>query len=178
MCVTADLARGLASASQPSGKLCATDVRETPTSMRPLAGPGSDASTSGRRSPFRAGLMVCSEDATPDKTGAADTLMLTSVEMVARSRLQAINTWRMLLSLDETKPDVCGAMIRSPSPTMRMLAKTPRIENSGIVPPGNSGGPGGQATPFPLRHPPWNRAFQRSGPSARGRTNSRLASSS
>jgi hypothetical protein len=57
---------------------------------RPV-GFGSDASTSGRRSPFRARLIVSLEGATPDQTVAADTLMLTRIEMIATTGLQAIN---------------------------------------------------------------------------------------
>ena len=36
--------------------------------------------------------IVCLEAATPDQTGAADTLMLTSIEIIATIKLQAIKT--------------------------------------------------------------------------------------
>ena len=117
MCAAADRARRLASASQPSGKPYSTDVRGTLTSIGRLAGFESDASTRERRSPFRAVLIVCVKGATPDRAGAADTLMLMSAELITTIRLQAIKRYRTLQSLDETNPDICGAMIRSPIPS-------------------------------------------------------------
>jgi hypothetical protein len=84
--------------------------------MRPLAGVGSDTTTSGRRSPFRAELIVCLEAATPDQAVAADTLIPTSIDMIATTRLQAIKKQQRLLSLDAIEPDICGNMMQSPIP--------------------------------------------------------------
>jgi len=42
--------------------------------------------------------------------------MLVSIEMIATTRLQAIKKQRRLLSRDETKPNICGDMMRSPIP--------------------------------------------------------------
>ena len=80
------------------------------------AGLGSDASTSGRRSPLRVRSIVCLEAATPDQAGAANTVTLVSIEVIATTRLQAIKKRRRFLSRDETKPNICGDMMRSPSP--------------------------------------------------------------
>jgi hypothetical protein len=84
--------------------------------MGRLVGCGPDAGISGRRSPFRSELTISLEGATTDQTVAADTLMLMRIEMIATIRPHAINKQRKLLSLDETKPDICGDMTRSPSP--------------------------------------------------------------
>jgi hypothetical protein len=44
--------------------------------------------------------------------------MLTSIDMIATTRLQAINKYRRFLSRDETKVDICDDIIRSHPPTM------------------------------------------------------------
>ena len=99
--------------------------------------------TTGKRSPFRARLMISVESAAPEEAVATETSIPMTIETIARSTLQPLVKYLSTRPVDENKSprsDVCDNMIWFPRYDWAILARGPRSENSDNVPPGSSGG--------------------------------------
>jgi len=92
--------------------------------------------TTGKRSPFRARLMISVESAAPEEAVATETSIPMTIETIARSTLQPLVKYLSTRPVDENKSprsDVCDNMIWFPRYDWAILAGGPRPEKIPIM---------------------------------------------